>query len=188
MEPIDLKEYEWKTVLRQMRIEDYEALVEMQLACFPEMEPWGRDHIESQIQMFPKGQMVIEIDGQIAASSGSLIVQYEPNMAWHNWKAISDNGYIRNHNPKGDTLYGIELMVHPEYRGLKLARRLYDARKELCREMNLARMIIGGRIPGYHKFAEKMSAREYVERVVAKAESTPNPGRPGSTRQSSVGR
>lgn len=173
MEPIDLTEYEWKTVLRQMRIEDYEALIAMQKACFPGMETWSREHIESQIKTFPKGQMVIEIDGQLAASSSCLVLQYEPNLAWHNWKAMSDNGYIRNHNPKGDTLYGIELMVHPEFRGLKLSRRLYDARKEICRELNLARMIIGGRIPGYHKYADGMSAREYVERVIAKAEFDP---------------
>ncbi|MFN3151940.1 GNAT family N-acetyltransferase [Bremerella sp.] len=173
MEPIDLKEYEWKTVIRPMRIEDYDALVEMQKACFPGMEPWSKAHIESQLSIFPKGQIVIEIDGQLAASSSCLIVQNEPNMAWHNFKAVSDNGYIRNHNPKGDTLYGIEMMVHPEFRGLKLSRRMYDARKEMCREMNLARMIIGGRIPGYHKVADKMTAREYVERVVAKAEFDP---------------
>ena len=60
-------------------------------------------------------------------------------------------------------------MVDPEYRGLKLSRRLYDARKELCRNMNLAQMIIGGRIPGYGHHAEEMTAREYVEKVMAKA-------------------
>ncbi|MCA9051791.1 MAG: carbon-nitrogen hydrolase family protein, partial [Planctomycetaceae bacterium] len=43
-----------------------------------------------------------------------------------------------------------------------------DARKELCRERNLARIIIGGRIPGYHKHADHMSAREYVENVIDK--------------------
>jgi predicted amidohydrolase len=31
--------------------------------------------------------------------------------------------------------------------------------------MNLARIIIGGRIPGYHKHADRMTADEYVERV-----------------------
>ena len=30
---------------------------------------------------------------------------------------------------EGNTLYGIEIMVDPEFRGLRLARRLYDARK-----------------------------------------------------------
>ena len=38
-------------------------------------------------------------------------------------------------------------MVHPDFRGLKLARRLYDARKQLAREKNLMRIVVGGRIP-----------------------------------------
>ena len=63
-------------------------------------------------------------------------------------------------------------MVDPEFRGMKLSRRLYDARKELCREKNLARMIIGGRIPGYDKYAEKLSAREYIEKRNGQSEST----------------
>ena len=54
-------------------------------------------------------------------------------------------------------------MVDPDIRGRRLARRLYDARKELCRERNLARIIIGGRIPGYADAQGKMmSAQEYV--------------------------
>jgi len=59
-------------------------------------------------------------------------------------------------------------MVDPEHRGLKLARRLSDERKRLAREMNLARIIIGGRIPGYGRHAAKLTAREYVDRVVSK--------------------
>ena len=51
---------------------------------------------------------------------------------------------------------------------MKLTRRLYDARKELCRERNLARMIVGGRIPGYGAHAHEMKASEYVENVVDK--------------------
>ena len=113
--------------------------------------------------------MCIEIDGRLVASSCSLIVDFSHYSEWHNWKAISDGGTIRNHDPNGDTLYGIEIMVDPQYRGMKLARRLYDARKEICRERNLARIIIAGRLPGYHQYADKMSAREYAEAVMNKS-------------------
>ena len=44
---------------------------------------------------------------------------------------------------------------------MKLSRRLYEARKELARDHNLRAIIIGGRIPGYGKHADKMS-RERV--------------------------
>lgn len=168
MEPIDLKSFEWKINIRPTKMEDFDALVEMQILCFPDMKPWARDQIQSQINIFPEGQLVVEIEGKLAASSSSLILEYDPNMAWHDWKKVADNGYIRNHSYRGDTLYGIEIMVHPEFRGMKLSRRLYEARKQICRERNLARIMIAGRIPGYGQYAEKMSAREYVENVMDK--------------------
>ena len=87
---------------------------------------------------------------------------------WHSWREIADDGYIRNHNPEGNTLYGIEIMVDPDVRGMRLARRLYDARKQVARERNIMRIVLGGRIPGYGRHAEKMSAREYVDRVISK--------------------
>jgi predicted amidohydrolase/ribosomal protein S18 acetylase RimI-like enzyme len=169
MEPLDLREYEWKVTVRRLTMDDYDALVEMQRRCFPGMPTWTREQIASQIEIFPDGQLGVEIDGKLAASSSSLIVQYDPSLEWHNWQAVSDNGYIRNHKPRGDTLYGIEIMVDPEFRGMKLSTRLYDARKELCRERNLARIIIAGRIPGYHNYAAKMTPRQYIEQVEEKA-------------------
>lgn len=167
--PIDLSQHAWEIRVRQLTMEDFDDLVAMQQRCFPGMVPWNREHIESQLAIFPEGQLCVEVDGKLAASSSSLIIKHSPGLEWHNWKAIADSGYIRNHNPQGDTLYGIEIMVDPEFRGMKLARRLYDARKELCRDRNLARMIIGGRIPGYGQYADKLSAREYVEQVSEKA-------------------
>jgi predicted amidohydrolase/ribosomal protein S18 acetylase RimI-like enzyme len=130
------------------------------------MKPWTRDQIESQLSVFPEGQLCLEYQGRLVASSSSLIVDYDRYEDWHDWKRVADHGYIRNHTPGGDTLYGIEIMVDPEFRGMHLARRLYDARKALCREMNLARIVIGGRIPGFGAQPEGMSAREYVEKVI----------------------
>ncbi len=164
---VRLKDFEKRVVLRKLQIEDFDQLVAMQAACFPGMKTWTREQLESQLRMFPDGQLCIEIDGVIVASSGSLIVDFAEYSEWHNWREIADKGFIRNHDPEGDTLYGIEIMVHPDYRGLKLARRLYAARQELCKRLNLARSIVGGRIPGYGKHADEMTARQYVDTVAA---------------------
>jgi predicted amidohydrolase/ribosomal protein S18 acetylase RimI-like enzyme len=169
MTKLDLKEFERKVRSRPLTLEDYEEVIEMQRRCFPGMKTWLREQIESQIRVFPEGQVCVEYQGKIVASSASLVVDFTQYSAWHSWKDIADNGYIRNHDPDGDTLYGIEIMVDPRYRGLKLARRLYDARKRIARERNLERIIIGGRIPGYGKYAAKMTAREYVEKVIDKS-------------------
>ena len=160
------EDIEPRIILRRTRLEDYEAIRDMALKCFPGMQPWKREQIESQLAIFPEGQFCIELDGRIVASSSSLIVDFDDYDEWQNWREIADSGYIRNHNPAGDTLYAIEIMVDPEHRGMKLARRLYEARKELCRERNLRSIIMGGRIPGYGRYAGRMSAREYVERVI----------------------
>jgi len=154
--------------LRHLTIADFDALVEMQIRCFPGMRPWAREQIESQLAIFPEGQLVIDVDGKLAASASSLIVDSASQSEWHDWKLSTDNGYIRNHDPHGDMLYGIEIMVDPEFRGMKLARRLYQARKQLARDRNLKGIIIGGRIAGYHQYADRMSANEYVDRVISK--------------------
>jgi predicted amidohydrolase/ribosomal protein S18 acetylase RimI-like enzyme len=166
MQKLDLEEFETNITVRPITPADFEQLVQLQEQCFPGMSTWHLEQIESQTTVFPEGQICIEYDGEIVASSSSLIVDFDHYEAWHDWREISDSGYIRNHDPEGDTLYGIEIMVHPEYRGMRLARRLYLARKELARERNLRRIIIAGRVPGFGKHADEMSPREYVERVM----------------------
>lgn len=165
---IDLSDFETRIVLRTLRPDDYDRWRELLARCFPTLRPWSREQLESQLSHFPEGQICIEVDGQLVASSSSLIVDYDDYTEWHDYLDIADQGYIRNHDPEGDTLYGIEMMVHPDFRGQKLSRRLYEARKQLCRDLNLARMIIGGRIPGYAKYKNELTAQRYVERVIAK--------------------
>ncbi len=165
---IDLSEFEKKLVIRNMKIEDFDDLVALGLACFPTMPPWTKEEIASQLAIFPEGQIVIEYDDRLVASSSSLIIESANYTAESDWGKLTDNGLIRNHDEDGDTLYGMEIMVDPQFRNMRLARRLYDARKDLARKYNLTRILIGGRIPGYKALRESMSARAYVEKVLNK--------------------
>lgn len=169
MASIDLSAFEKKIQVRGILLEDLDRLVELQLKCFPGMKPWKKEQLESQLGIFSEGQICIEYEGRIVASSSNLILDFAMYDEWHDWREIADAGYIRNHNPEGNTLYGIEIMVDPEYRGMRLARRLYDARKKLAKEKNLMRIVLGGRIPGYAKHADTMTAREYVDKVINKS-------------------
>lgn len=165
---LDLHEFERRLRVRPLTLADFEAVTALQRACFPGMPTWTREQFESQLQTFAEGQIGVELEGRLVASSSSLILEFAEYSDWHDWRRIADRGYIRNHDPEGDTLYGIEIMVDPEFRGMKLARRLYDARKALVRARDLARIIIGGRIPGYGEHADRMTATEYVARVIRK--------------------
>ncbi|MGK9368629.1 GNAT family N-acetyltransferase [Melioribacter sp. Ez-97] len=164
----NLDQFQKKIIIRNLRLEDYDNLVELEKKSFPGMKPWTKEQIESQLRIFPEGQIVIEYKKKLIASSSSLIIDMDIYDEEHSWFDISSKGYITNHNPQGDTLYGIEIMVDPAYRGMKLARRLYEARKELARQKNLKRIVIGGRVPGYNDFKDKISIEEYVDRVSRK--------------------
>jgi predicted amidohydrolase/ribosomal protein S18 acetylase RimI-like enzyme len=165
---INLKEFEKKIRVRNLKANDYQSVTELQSKCFPGMKPWTAEQFESQLSIFSDGQLGVEYNGKIVASSSSLIVDFSNYSEWQDWKKIADSGYIRNHTPDGNTLYGIEIMVDPAFRGMKLARRLYDARKELARKLNIEKIIIGGRIPGYDKYSKKISAYEFVKKVMSK--------------------
>src|SRR5580704_14618091 len=168
MSKINLKRFEKSLVVRPLKPTDYEGVVALQKRCFPGMEVWSKEQFESQLHIFPEGQIGVEYQHKLVASSSSVILDFELYKDWHNHDEISDNGFIRNHKSDGKTLYGIEIMVDPDYRGLKLARRLYDARKRLSREKNLMRIVVGGRIPGYAAHAGEMTPREYIEKVLNK--------------------
>lgn len=155
-------------VIRQVRMEDYDALTALQHKCFPGMKPWSREQLASQLETFPEGQICLEYKGTLVASSSSVILDFELYAEKHTWHEVADSGFIRNHTAEGNTLYGLEIMVDPAFRGMRFARRLYEARKQLARRRNLMRIVLGGRLPGYAQHADRMSAREYVDRVLRK--------------------
>lgn len=165
-EKLDLSKFEKKMIIRNIEHKDIEAILDMQKTCFPGMEPWKRGHLESHLEHFPEGQFCAEFEGQIIGSCSSLLVNFDEYDDRHTWDDITDNGYITNHNPDGYNLYGIEVMVHPDFRRMSIGYRLYEARKEFARLQNLKSIIIGGRIPNFHKHAGELTPREYVEEVI----------------------
>lgn len=156
--------------LKFLTVDDYEDLKSAMIDSYTSMPNsiWTKKHIESLIDKFPDGQVVIKVNGHLAGCALSLIVDYDSFDAKHTYKDITGNYTFSTHTDKGDTLYGIDVFIHPDYRGLRLARRLYDYRKELCERLNLRGIAFGGRIPNYHKYADHMSAKEYIEKVKRK--------------------
>ncbi len=157
-----------RLVVRSLQKSDIRAVQELQRQCFPNIEPWARDQLEKQIERFPEGQLGVELDGKLVATSSSLIVDGDDYRADHTFVQVSDDGYLGTHVPEGDSLYGIDIAVHPRYRGYRLARRLYEARKDLVRARNLRGILIAGRMPEFHRQPESMSGEEYVQEVQAK--------------------
>ncbi|RTQ50040.1 GNAT family N-acetyltransferase [Hymenobacter gummosus] len=155
-----------KLVLRTLRRSDYKAVRDIMDQVYSNMEgAWEQDEYNNLLKKFPEGQICIEDNGRVVAAALAIIVQYSDFGDRHTYAKITGNGKFNTHNPDGDTLYGVDVFVDPEYRNLRLGRRLYDARKELCENLNLRAMVAGGRIPGYAKYADEMTPQKYVEMV-----------------------
>ena len=131
-------------------------------------EYWSRKEIKTLINKFPDGQLCIIIDNKIAGCALSIIVDYNKFDDNHTYEEILGGENFSTHTNNGDVLYGIDVFIHPEYRGMRLGRRLYEARKELCENLNLQAIVFGGRIPNYSKFADELTPKKYIEKVKLK--------------------
>lgn len=156
--------------LRNLKIEDYKELKKSMVESYPEMAEsfWKEEQLEILLKKFPEGQLVIVVDGIVVGSALSIIVKEDFAFKSKTYKNITGNYTFSTHNPDGEVLYGIDVFINPKYRGLRLGRRLYDVRKELCEQLNMKSIIFAGRIPSYGKYKEEITPKVYIEKVKKK--------------------
>ncbi|MFW5836955.1 MAG: GNAT family N-acetyltransferase [Desulfovibrionaceae bacterium] len=152
--------------LRNLRPDDYEQLRDISKRVYKGVtKPWEREEIEAMIRRFPEGQICIEDKGVVVGVALTMIIDFSLVGERHTYQSLIGDGKLRRHDPEGDYLYGVEIFVDPDYQGMRLGRRLYDGRKELCEKLNLKGILIGGRMPGYKKVADEMTPQQYVLKV-----------------------
>ena len=159
-----------KVKIRVALPEDVPHLVELNHAAYPQMAAenivWEAVHLRSHQRIFPEGQIVATVRGKIVGACASLIVALgQDPLRQHTWAGITDSGFFTSHTPQGDTLYGADVYVHPEARGDGVGAALYEARRALCRRLNLRRILAGGRLWNYCDHEKLMSPEEYMEKV-----------------------
>ena len=153
--------------VRELTLEDYPAVKRIQQRCFPDIEPWTKREFTSQLRRFPEGQIGVTLDGQLVASSTTMIVLESEWVEPHTFDEVSTHGTIEHHEPNGDMLYGLDIVVDPDHRGQRIARRIYARRKQLIAQKNLRGLFIAGRMPGYSQH-QHLTPTEYVEQVIGK--------------------
>lgn len=157
-------------VIRGYTEADFDELIAIQSETFPPPYPpeqwWNKEQLMQHVTLFPEGALCVEVDGMLAGSITSLIVDYDPMEPAHSWAEATDNGYIRTHQPDGNTLYIADICVRPRFRKLGLGKWLIQSLYHVTIERGLDRLLGGGRMPGYHRHAHEMSAVEYLDAVV----------------------
>ena len=125
---------------------------------------WSKTTINTLIDSFPEGQIALFDHDKLIGMVLTMRVNYQRFSNPHTYDDLLGQREIIKDDPEGDALYGIDALIDPDYRGYRLGRRLYDARKELCRQMNFRAILAGGRIPKYHNYQD-MTPGEYIDAV-----------------------
>ena len=158
------------------RPEHWQALEELQKVCYPTLhadELLRGEHFASHYRLFPEGQHVA-LDGErVVGMSATFRTDVDFEHPDHRFYEIIAGGFFTNHQPQGALLYGADISVHPERRRRGIASQLYDARKQLIRQLGMQGMVAGGMIPGYQFHRADMSVEAYVDQVVAGMISDP---------------
>jgi ribosomal protein S18 acetylase RimI-like enzyme len=158
-----------RVMVRETRPADFPQIITLGRGVYPESPPWTHEQLASHQRVFSEGQLVAveEVTGLILGMAASLIVRWDDYDPTTHWRDFTDNGMFSNHDPEnGRTLYGAEIMVSPAAQRRGIGSKLYKARRQLVERLGLLRIRAGARLRGYHRYAHRMSAEEYVIRIV----------------------
>lgn len=153
--------------LAYLTADDYQELKSVVDASYPGLRDlhWAKHEIEKLVSLFPEGQIALKVNGELAGCAFALRQNHTIVDRAHSYSEITGNDTFKTHKKDGNILYGIDVFISPKYRGLRLGRRLYDYRKELCEKLNLRGIAFGARMPNYHKHAEQLTPLQYLKKV-----------------------
>jgi len=152
------------------------ALGELQEIVFPTLSPAERlraEHYRRHLEVFPEGQFVLLDEERIVGATTTMRTDTQEGFRAHRFREMSGGGFLTNHRPDGDWLYGLDLGIHPDYRGRGLSRLLYAARQRLVRRLGLKGQLTVGMMNGYGAVREQLSGEEYYEQWVERVRTDP---------------
>lgn len=156
--------------VRNTRPDDVASVVAMSRLVYgsKRKQRWLPEELLSHLRIFPEGQLVAieRATGQVVGTAASLILAWDDYETSDTWMDFTGGGTFETHDPAGRTLYGAEVMVHPAHQGQGVGKALYAARRALCRQLGLRRIRAGARLRGYHRYANTLTPRQYVAKVV----------------------
>ncbi|MBS1600221.1 MAG: GNAT family N-acetyltransferase [Bacteroidetes bacterium] len=164
------KEIKGGLVVQHMQPQHAQQLGELQKIVFPTLaddELIRAEHYLHHLEIFPEGQFVITDGDKVIGMTTTMRSDFDFSDYHHTFKETIAGGWLTNHNPNGDWLYGLDIGVHPDYRGLGLARVLYRARHEIARQLRLKGQLTVGMLSGYGAVSKQISGEEYYKELIA---------------------
>lgn len=158
-----------KLNIRLATLNDVSDILSLSKRVYKTIPPYSKAHIIAHLNSFPEGQFVATYNDAIIGYCASILCTEKRALSQHSWHEITGGGYASTHDPDGTYLYGIEIFVDPDFRGIRVGERFYQARKEICTQKRLKGIVFGGRLPSYRKKEKAVGSPEaYIEAVKEK--------------------
>lgn len=119
------------------------------------------------LKRFAEGQFVALVGGKVVSYAITMRTNRNPGEAPLAWQTMIGDMSLQNHDPQGEWLYGVDFYVNEHYRRLGIGSKMYQARFNLVKKLNLRGMYAGGMLAGYYRYQQQMSPREYGERIIS---------------------
>jgi GNAT superfamily N-acetyltransferase len=151
-------------IVRNMLERDAPSLEALQRTVFPTLVDEERLHALQYLRhlaVFPSGQFVIEDDGAVVGMTTTMRMNFDFKHYRHTFAELFSGGWLDKHAPDGEWLYGLDIGIHPAYRGRGYARLLYRARKQLVHSLGLKGQLTAGMMNGYGAVAGQLTGEEY---------------------------
>lgn len=153
-------------LVRNAVISDVKRIQGLIEKVYQDLPPYSLDMLRGQINSFPEGHFIALYGDKVVGYCATIRLEEDLALAKHTWQEATGGGYGITHNAVGEYLYGYEISVDPEYRGLKIGARFYNERKKLCRFLHLKGIVFGGRLPHLSKkIKEVQGPEDYVDKV-----------------------
>jgi predicted amidohydrolase/GNAT superfamily N-acetyltransferase len=157
-----------KLLVRNARIRDIPAIRALSEKVYVPtgLQGYASATLRGQINNFPDGQFVAIYDDRVVGYCATFVIGADAAFKAHTWNEITAGGYASRHDPDGDYLYGMEVCVDPDYRGLRIGQRLYAERRKLAQAWGLKGIVFGGRLPTLAKRLSRFGTAEaYVKEI-----------------------
>ena len=161
-----------KLVIRNAKPKDIAGIRPLYDKVYGVANGYTVDQIAGQINKFPDGQFVAEFEGQIVGHCVTFVIDSATALSQHSWTEITGGGFAARHDPDGDMLYGMDVIVDSEFRRLRIGQRFYKVRQDLCQWLELKGIVFGGRMPAYTRAKRRKansaeSPQDYLDKVLA---------------------